>query len=247
MHADSSVLSLLQWKNGRRPLGVPELSRIRDQAEANLARRFYPGIAMAPGFRIERRHPTRPRAVAPMLPQELLGVSPDHLFDRAEKAARVFLDIRLSVAALLERDEVLDDDAVVAIVRLAHDEDRHHQCLGFLHQPRKRARGRSRFAEEWNEYRLAALGVLIERDADQLAVAERLEHGARGRPLAHHVDAGALAHPGHQGVTRQEALRVMDEGYLMAVKSVGGSQKFEVAEVGAEHDDAAARIAPFQL
>ena len=39
----------------------------------------------------------------------------------------------------------------------------------------------------------------------------------------------------------------MDQGYLMAVQGVRRRQKFEVAEVGAEHDDAAARIAAFEF
>ena len=65
--------------------------------------------------------------------------------------------------------------------------------------------------------------------------------------LAYDVDARALAHPGHQCVAGHEALRVMDEGYLMAVKCVSGRQQLEVAEMGAEYDDAAARIAPLEL
>src|SRR6185437_10364436 len=39
----------------------------------------------------------------------------------------------------------------------------------------------------------------------------------------------------------------MDERYLMAMKGVSRRQQFEVAEVGAQHDDTAARIAPLEL
>ena len=39
----------------------------------------------------------------------------------------------------------------------------------------------------------------------------------------------------------------MDEGYLMAVKRMRGRQKLEVAEVRAEHDDAAAGVAPLEF
>src|SRR5271163_892560 len=185
-----------------------------------LVYRFGAGIAMAPGFGVQRGHPARPRAEAPMLPQELLGMAPYHVFDRMQEAPRVLLDVGLGVGALLQRDMVLDDDAMMTVVGRAHDENRDHDRVGLSHQPRQRARGRRRLAKEWDEDRLAALGVLIERDADQLAIAERLEHGARSRTLAHDVNAGALAHPGHQGVAGHKALRVMDEGYLMAVKGV---------------------------
>src|SRR6266404_6614667 len=177
--------------------------------------RFWTGIAMAPGLVVQRRHPSRPRAVAPMLPQELPGIAPHNVLDRTQKAPRVLLDVGFGVGAFLERDVVLDDDAMVAVVGLAHDEDRDHDRVRLPHQPRQRARGRRRLAEERNEHRLAALGVLIERDADQLTITERLEHCARGGTLAHDVDAGALAHPGHQCVAGPKALGVMDQGYLM--------------------------------
>ena len=118
---------------------------------------------MTPGFLVQRRHPARPRAVAPMLPQELLRIAPYHVLDRAQKPPGVFLDVGLGVGALLERDMVLDDDAMMAVVGLAHDENRDHNGMRFLHQPRERARGRRRLAEKRDEDRLAALGVLIER------------------------------------------------------------------------------------
>src|SRR5579872_5471490 len=202
---------------------------------------------MTPGFLVQRRHPARPGAVAPMLPQELLRKAPDHLFDWAQKPPGVFLNVGLGIGALLERNLILDDDAMMAVVGLAHDEDRHHQGMRLLHQPRERARGRRRLTEKRDEDRLAALGVLIERHPDQPTFAERLEHGARGRTLAHNIDAGALAHPGHQGVAGEKALRVMDERYLMTVKRMRRCQKLEIAEVRAEHDEAAPRIALFEF
>src|SRR6185437_11193303 len=103
---------------------------------------------MAARFFVQRRHPTRPRAVAPMLPQELLGIAPYHLFDRAQETPRVLLDVGLGVGALLERDEILDDDAMMAVVGLAHDKDRDHDGLRLAHQPRQRARSCRRLAKE---------------------------------------------------------------------------------------------------
>ena len=61
--------------------------------------------------------------------------------------------------------------------------------------------------------------------------------------LAHDLDPGALAHEGHQRVAGQEALRMMDQGYLMPVHRVRGRQQLEVAEMRAQHDDPAAGVA----
>src|ERR1700687_1049353 len=200
-----------------------------------------------PVFLVQGCHSTRPRAIATMGPQELLGMAPHYVLDCAQEAPRVLLDIGLSIGAFLKLDEVLDDHAMAAVAWLAHHKHRNDHRLRLLDQSRQRARSRSRLAEKRDEDRLAAFGVLIERNADQLAVAQRLEHGARGRTLAHDIDAGALTHPGHQRVAGHEALRVMHEGYLMAVHRVRRRQQLEVSEVGAEHDDAAARIGTLDL
>ena len=84
--------------------------------------------------------------------------------------------------ALRERSdlEIVNLDAMMTPVGLAHDEGRDHRRTRERDQPREAARGRGRLAEKRHPDSLAALRILIEWNADQLAAAQRLQHGARG-------------------------------------------------------------------
>src|SRR5215472_1438636 len=113
-----------------------------------------------------------------MLPQKLLRIAAYDIFNRAQKAPRVLLDCGLGVGALAKLDALLDHDTMGAVGRLTHDKYGHDQRLGALYHARQGARGRCRLAEKGHKDRLSALGVLIERHADQLSVPKGLKHRA---------------------------------------------------------------------
>ena len=116
------------------------------------------------------------------------------------------------------------------------------------HQSRERPRGRRRLAEKRNEHRLAR-AWRSDRTERRPAGHRRsaLSTARAAECLRRDIDAGALAHPGHQRVAGQEALRVMDQGYLITMHRVRRRHKLEISEVRAEHDDAACRVASLDL
>ena len=108
-----------------------------------------------------------------------------------------------------------------------------------MRKPREAAAGGGQLAEKRHEHRLAALGVLVERDAHHLAVAQARSTARAAACLRIISTPGPFTHKGHQGVAGQKALGMMNQADLMAVHRVGRSQQFKIAEMRAEHQDAA--------
>src|SRR5258708_126899 len=177
-----------------------------------------------------------------MRPEPLLGVLSDHLFDGFLVASRIYECVGVAVGGALLRDLLENLDHVADAVGLAHDEDwddrraRHH-CEAI-----EAAWRCGQLAEERDPDCLGALGVLIERDADNLAALQRAQHLARRGMLANYLHARALADERHQVVARQEALRVMHQAYLEAMQRVARGQHFEAAEVRRQDERALAWV-----
>jgi hypothetical protein len=121
----------------------------------------------------------------------------DEALDCSGKTASVFLDVSARIVAALNRNLVENLDAMLAPIALTYQKNRHDRHRRNSDQPCKSTGGRGGFTEEGHEYCLAALRVLVERDPDQLALFQRLQHGARCGMLSDHVDASSLPHVGH--------------------------------------------------
>ena len=65
--------------------------------------------------------------------------------------------------------------------------------------------------------------------------------------LAEGVNAGAIAHEGRDRVARQKALGMMHEADRVTMHRVRDRQQLKVAEMGAQDENAALRIAGLQL
>src|SRR5208283_1413481 len=120
-----------------------------------------------------RRTAYWPRAVAPMSPEELLGKGPHDVLDRLDQTARILFDVGRHISGALHGNLILDFDAMRALVRLAYEEDRQHRRARQRDQARQSTRCRRDFAKERDEDSLAALGVLIERNAHGAALPQR--------------------------------------------------------------------------
>ncbi len=166
-----------------------------------------------------------------MGPEKLLGITSDDVFDRFDEAAGIFLDIGGGIGTALDLNLVLNNYAMGPIVGLAHDEYRDHRRAGDLHQPGEPARSRRHLPKERHEDRLAALGILVKRDAHQLVRTQGPQHRARRGVFTYGIHADPLSDRTYERVAGQKPLGVMDQANLMAMQGVTRGQQFEIAEV----------------
>src|SRR5258708_16075337 len=182
-----------------------------------------------------------------MRPEELLGIATHHILDHLDEAPRVLLDIGGRITAALNRHLVQNFDPMTAHIWLADNERRHYRRPRNSDEPGETAGGRRGFVEEGHEDRLAAFGVLIEGNSDRLVAPQRLQNRSCGRMLTDNLDASSLANESDQRVAREIALSMVHEVDLKSMQSVPRREQLEIAEMSAQDQEPASRMASHHL
>ena len=90
---------------------------------ARISARFASGFLIV----IDRRHPAGASAIAAMNPQELLRITPYHIFDGLLEARRVLQRISIGATGALNRNFILNLDSMMTAIWCAYDERGNHR------------------------------------------------------------------------------------------------------------------------
>ena len=145
------------------------------------------------------------------------------------------------VAALsLRREDRRPDHQAVAAAGLGVDGERHHGGARAQRQPGEDRAGEGRPAEEGDGDPLPLLHPLVDQDAEPAALADRLQHPARGAVLGDDGVAEALAQGAQLAVEPRVVRRADHDAHRTAGEADQRRRELPEAEVGGEQEESLA-------
>src|SRR5258708_6712830 len=116
------------------------------------------------------------------------------------------------------------------------------------HREARQSTGRrGELTEERHPYRLGTLGVLVERNPDNLATSQRPQYFTRRLALADNMNSTPLPNKGHKRLPGRKTLGMMDQTCREAMHRVSGSEKLEIPYMRRQREHTFARMLPLRL